>query len=93
MDTTQMSEEINNQRRRFFGTAAMTVAAVQLGMMGLGGCTIRQDKAGTCARDQAGDEHLVRPLKQIDAGVLNVGYAEAGPADGPAGHSSAWLAL
>jgi dienelactone hydrolase len=23
-------------------------------------------------------------LKQIDAGVLNVGYAEAGPADGPA---------
>jgi pimeloyl-ACP methyl ester carboxylesterase len=24
------------------------------------------------------------PLKQIDAGVLNVGYAEAGPADGPA---------
>jgi pimeloyl-ACP methyl ester carboxylesterase len=24
------------------------------------------------------------PLKQIDTGVLNVGYAEAGPADGPA---------
>src|SRR5271156_6052645 len=23
------------------------------------------------------------PLKQIDAGLLNVGYAEAGPADGP----------
>jgi pimeloyl-ACP methyl ester carboxylesterase len=24
------------------------------------------------------------PLQQVDAGVLNVGYAEAGPADGPA---------
>src|ERR1700759_705327 len=24
------------------------------------------------------------PLKQIEAGVLSVGYAEAGPADGPA---------
>src|SRR5438067_4488697 len=24
------------------------------------------------------------PLKQIDAGELNVGYAEAGPSDGPA---------
>ena len=24
------------------------------------------------------------PLKQIDAGLLSVGYAEAGPADGPA---------
>jgi pimeloyl-ACP methyl ester carboxylesterase len=23
------------------------------------------------------------PLKQVDAGVLNVGYTEAGPADGP----------
>src|SRR6476660_3162028 len=23
------------------------------------------------------------PIKQIDAGVLNVGYVEAGPADGP----------
>jgi hypothetical protein len=28
-------------------------------------------------------------LKQIDAGVLNVGYAEAGPVDGPAGSSTA----
>src|ERR1700727_3185078 len=25
------------------------------------------------------------PLKQIEAGVLSVGYAEVGPADGPAG--------
>jgi pimeloyl-ACP methyl ester carboxylesterase len=24
------------------------------------------------------------PLHQVDAGLLNVGYAEAGPADGPA---------
>ena len=27
---------------------------------------------------------MALPVKQIDAGVLNVGYAEAGPADGPA---------
>ena len=27
---------------------------------------------------------MVLPVKQIEAGVLNVGYAEAGPADGPA---------
>ena len=26
----------------------------------------------------------MRGMKQIDAGVLNVGYAEAGPTDGPA---------
>ena len=29
-----MSEEINNDRRRFLGTAAMTIAAAQLGMFG-----------------------------------------------------------
>ena len=28
-------------------------------------------------------------LKQVDAGVLNVGYAEAGPA----GHLAAWMAV
>ena len=29
-----MSEEINHDRRRFLGTAAMTIAAAQLGMIG-----------------------------------------------------------
>ena len=28
--------------------------------------------------------HSFGSLKQMDAGVLNVGYAEAGPTDGPA---------
>ena len=28
-------------------------------------------------------EQSFGPLKQIDAGVLNVGYAEVGPAEGP----------
>ncbi len=27
---------------------------------------------------------MLGPLRQIDAGVLSVGYAETGPADGPA---------
>ena len=34
--------------------------------------------------DRRSDDTSFGPLKQIDAGVLNVGYAEAGPADGPA---------
>lgn len=29
-----MCEEINNDRRRFFGAAALTVAATQLGVFG-----------------------------------------------------------
>jgi pimeloyl-ACP methyl ester carboxylesterase len=34
--------------------------------------------------DERGANASFSPLKQIDAGVLNVGYAEAGPSDGPA---------
>ena len=34
MRAIEMSEDINHHRRRFFGTAAMTIAAAQLGMTG-----------------------------------------------------------
>ncbi len=34
MKTIKMSEEINYDRRRFLGTAAMTIAAAQFGMIG-----------------------------------------------------------
>src|SRR5258706_15947558 len=39
-----MSEEINHGRRRFFGTAAMTVAAAQLGMAALADAHPRRTK-------------------------------------------------
>jgi hypothetical protein len=32
--------------------------------------------------DQGRDQTSFPPLKQIDAGVLNIGYAEAGPPNG-----------
>jgi pimeloyl-ACP methyl ester carboxylesterase len=49
-----------------------------------GGSTACQYWSKTVARHQTGNEHVVgRALKQIDAGLLNIGYAEAGPANGP----------
>ena len=33
---------------------------------------------------QASSSTSFGPVKQIDAGVLNVGYVESGPSDGPA---------
>jgi len=75
-----MSEEINQQRRGFFGTAAMAVAATQLGMIG----PARAQRVATkMPAIKPGTNTSFGPLKQIDAGVLNVGYAEAGPANGP----------
>src|ERR1700681_2496570 len=74
-----MSEEINHARRRFLGTAVLTVAAAELAMLGSANAqsrTINPIKPGTNTSFSS--------LKQIDAGLLNVGFAEAGPADGPA---------
>ncbi len=79
MDTVKLSEEINHRRRHFLGTAAMAVAASQLGMIGLAAAQGAETK--TLAINP-GTNTSFGTIKQIDAGVLNVGYAEAGPADG-----------
>jgi pimeloyl-ACP methyl ester carboxylesterase len=84
MDTIKMSEEINHHRRRFFGIAAMTIAAAQLDMIGSANAQAGKTKPTQLPAIKPGTNTSFGPLKQIDAGVLNIGYAEAGPADGPA---------
>jgi dienelactone hydrolase len=79
-----MSDEINHDRRRFFGTAAMTVAAVQLGSIGSAVAQSGQAKPAGLPTIRPGTNTSFGSLKQIDAGALNVSYAEAGPIDGPA---------
>ena len=77
----EIVDDINQDRRRFFGTAAMAVAAIQFDMLGRASA----QPAGTrVPAVKPGTHTSFGPLKQIDAGVLNVAYAEAGPADGPA---------
>jgi pimeloyl-ACP methyl ester carboxylesterase len=82
MSTSRRSEQIelegiNRDRRRFIGNTAITIAAAEFGMI-------------ASADAQSSKLNLIKPgtntsfssLKQIDAGVLNVGYAEAGPVHG-----------
>ncbi|MGA3068303.1 MAG: alpha/beta hydrolase, partial [Tepidisphaeraceae bacterium] len=78
-----MSEEINRTRRQFLGTAAATFAAVQLGALGLGGEGSERAEGAELPGITPGTNTSFGGLKQIDAGVLNIGYAEAGPAEGP----------
>jgi pimeloyl-ACP methyl ester carboxylesterase len=73
-----MTLEFNPQRRRFFGIAAMTVAAAEFGMSAIG-----HAQSSTAAPAAAGGHKSFAALKQVKAGVLDIGYAEAGPADGP----------
>jgi pimeloyl-ACP methyl ester carboxylesterase len=79
MDEIRISEAIDHHRRRFFGTAALTIAAAQLGMIG---SSDAQTQSTQLPAIKPGTNTSFGPLKQMDAGLLNVGYAEAGPANG-----------
>jgi pimeloyl-ACP methyl ester carboxylesterase len=78
------SEEINYDRRRFFGTAAITIAASQFGIFGSADAQTSKPHPANVPPIKPGTHTSFGPLKQIDAGLLNIGYAEAGPANGPA---------
>src|SRR5262249_22665630 len=80
-EKVRVSEQINHERRRFFGAAALTIAAVELGIISsaAAGSSGATEKMPAIKR---GTNPSFASLKQIDGGLLNVGYAEAGPADG-----------
>src|SRR5437868_8103519 len=80
MDTIRIAEEINRHRRLFLGAATVTVAAAQLGLIGPAATQRVEAKMPAI---KPGTHTSFGPLKQINAGVLNVGYAEVGPANGP----------
>jgi hypothetical protein len=81
--TTKIAEEIDWRRRYFVGAAAVT-AATQLGIYESANAQSSKTGQAQVPPIKPGTNTSFAPLKQIDAGVLNVAYAEAGPADGPA---------
>jgi pimeloyl-ACP methyl ester carboxylesterase len=73
------TETIDHRRRRLLGAAALRIAAAQLGVAGHARAqTASQTATAPVATAFPG------PLKQVDAGVLSVGYAETGAPNGPA---------
>src|SRR3979490_432371 len=90
MDTFNSPDDIDHNRRHSFGTAALGIAATQLALTGSANAqsaTTPQPgnkKPAALAATKPGTNTSFGALKQIDAGLLNVGYAEAGPVDGPA---------
>jgi len=69
------SETIDRRRRRLVGAAAATIAARQIGIAG---------QADAQTATGGGGNIVLAPVQQIDAGVLSVGYVEAGVPHGPA---------
>jgi len=83
MNIIKMSEGIKYARRRFLGIAALSIAAAKFGMFGSANAQSSKTTPADATTIQPGTNTSFGSLKQIDAGLLNVGYAEAGPADGP----------
>src|SRR5438067_12749804 len=82
MNKTDISERIDHHRRRFFGTAVSIVAAAQLGVIGEDDAQSDGAKPAPPPAIKPGTNTSFGSLKQIDAGVLSVGYAESGPPEG-----------
>jgi pimeloyl-ACP methyl ester carboxylesterase len=79
-----ISERVNRHRRLFLGAAAATVAAARLPMIGSAAAQTGATRAARLPAIKPRTNTSFGTIRQIDAGVLNIGYAEAGPPDGPA---------
>jgi pimeloyl-ACP methyl ester carboxylesterase len=78
-----MTENIDRHRRRFIGGAATAIAAARLGVGGAAAAQPGDKESSGQPVIEMETNASFGTLKQLDAGALNVGYAEAGPVDGP----------
>jgi pimeloyl-ACP methyl ester carboxylesterase len=73
-------------RRGFLRTSAagaVSIAATQLATIGSAPAQPSKTTPADLPKIRPGANTSFAPLKQVEAGALNIGYAEAGPADGP----------
>jgi len=66
-----MNDPVDNRRRRLLGAAALNAGFAQFGLPAAA-------QAAT-----AGSAGALGPIRQVEAGVLDVGYADLGPRDAP----------
>jgi hypothetical protein len=69
-----MSKETQHNRRSFLGTAVVSIITAKMALM---------DTAHASLDQPQGSERRLAPIQQITAGVLDIGYYEAGPSTGP----------
>jgi hypothetical protein len=84
----KQTESIEISRRRLFAMAGLSAGATLLARSPLFADELQPLSSKVNPADvppiKPGTNTPFRSLKQINAGVLNIGYAEAGPANGPA---------
>jgi pimeloyl-ACP methyl ester carboxylesterase len=79
-----MSEGFDQHRRHLFRAMAATVASAELGMIGAARAQSGTTHAGSASSIRASTKKPLQALEHVNAGVLNTGFAEAGPPGGPA---------
>jgi pimeloyl-ACP methyl ester carboxylesterase len=84
MKKNQPSERIKVNRRRFLGVTALGVAAAEFVPIHYANAQSAKTSPAGLSDVKPGANTSFASLKQVDAGDLNVGYAEAGPTGGPA---------
>jgi pimeloyl-ACP methyl ester carboxylesterase len=78
-----MLQKFNYDRRRFLGAAAMTMAAGLLFMMEAANAqSVKNETSTTGNSSTKANSSASFAIKQINAGLLNIGYADVGPANG-----------
>jgi hypothetical protein len=68
--TFKIYGEINRNRRRFCGTAAVTIAAAQFGLVGSANAETDKAKSASPSSSKPGTNTSFGPLKQVNAGLL-----------------------
>lgn len=79
-----MSYPINSDRRLFLQNSAMAFTAAQFALVSTFPQWCEASEEQHIEPTVQANSTALAPLKQIDAGVLNVGYAETGAADATA---------
>jgi len=77
-----MPQEAKYDRRRFLRSAAMSIAAAKVVAIDSAQVEAGRTKASNASTIKPTPRPSFGPLKHIDAGLLNVGYAEVGPVNG-----------
>jgi len=75
-----MSDQINARRRRLLGTTVAGISLMELGLSGFARAQLGESTGNTKAATRVASFENIR---QVDAGTLSIGYAEAGPQNGP----------
>lgn len=77
-----MSDPINTKRRSFLGMTALGLAVAPFGLSSLASAQTAAPAPATGKRTPTGGHTSFKAIKHVKAGVLDVAYAEDGPAHG-----------